>query len=636
MSFRRRSRVWKHILGSLLVMTMALVPSALAGGAAAQAATPKKAKTAKTMFPATGYFRVAKKHGHWFLVTPQGGPFYASAADSVSPVGDIDQTTGLCPYCQAVANDYPNVAAWGTTAIARLRSWGFNTLGSFSDYSLLGSQMPYTMQLNMGVSAPDLFASSFVTNANSVAATQTAPLANDPNLIGYFTDTEPPWEAPNAGNNSNIYPTILDAYLALPAGSPGLAVAQQYIGNPNGFLFAVATRYFQVTSAALHKYDPNHLNLGVKMEGQEIQPQVFQAAQPYVDVFSVEDYTLWPGLNQVVDKIWPSYVPIVPNLSEFEKYADKPLMIGEYTSLATGPATPNTYPGVYNVSPNQQARAAAYAGFIAPLYEDAPWMVGDLWFEYYDEPQGGRPGDNENDNFGLVNVNDQPYTNLTNEMALMHSVAPDRVLQTGPACDSWARGPSGVVCTAYMPKVSYPLQVVDVSLPSGSTGFGYDNGGIFAGGGKPGYSFSLSQGSLPMGLKLEPKSGVISGIPKVPGTFAFTVKVSDSEGSPPVTQTGSITIKNSTPVQIKTTKLKRASERVTYAWSLAGSGGAPPYTWSVTAGALPPGLSLEPVGAYAGAPTAPGMYSFTVTVTDASSPPETASHTFTLPVKAPR
>jgi len=41
-------------------------------------------------------------------------------------------------------------------------------------------------------------------------------------------------------------------------------------GDPNGFATALATRYFSVTSAALHLYDPHHLNLGVKAESNDI------------------------------------------------------------------------------------------------------------------------------------------------------------------------------------------------------------------------------------------------------------------------------------------------------------------------------------------------------------------------------
>ncbi len=627
------ARFPKHLIATLAVLATVIASLAVPSGAVANAATHKARSATKSMFAATGFFRVAKKHGRWFLVSPQGDPFYASAVDTVSPVGDIDQTTGQCPYCQAVANDYPNQNAWATTTLSRLRSWGVNSLGSFSDTSLLGSQMPYTVQLNMGVnSTPDLFASSFATSVNQIAATQLPSVANDPNVIGIFTDTEPSWTPPNADGASN-FGTLLDAYLSLPAGSPGLAVAQQYAGNPNGFLFAAATRYFQVTSAALKKYDPNHLNLGLKPEGQEIMPQMFEAAKPYVDVFSVEDYTYSFGLNEVIDSVWPQLVPITPNLDAFEKWADKPLMIGEYTALAAGPATPNTHPGIYNVSPDQQSRAAAYAQFIEPLYVDAPWMVGNLWFEYFDEPQGGRPGDNENDNFGLVNVEDQPYTALTNEMALMNSVAPDRVLQTGPVCDSWARVNGATNCTAYMPKVSYPLSIVDVSLPGGKFGNPYYfNSGIYAGGGKPPYKFSVSQGALPKGLKLNRKSGVIYGSPKAAGTFSFTVTVSDSQGAV-VSQAGTITVSYTTAASVATTTLKKAQVGVPYNRTISSTGGTPPDTWSQTGGVLPPGLSLASTGTISGVPTTAGTYSFTVRVADSSNPVETATKTLSVKVK---
>ena len=124
---------------------------------------------------------------------PQGEPFYASGIDTVAPDGSgTDQTTGQCPYCQTVAADFPNLGAWAPSTVSQLRSWGFNSLGGYSDDADLGSQMPYEVQLSMA-SGDDWFAPSFVTNADQVAATQVAPLANDPNVIGYFTDSELDW-----------------------------------------------------------------------------------------------------------------------------------------------------------------------------------------------------------------------------------------------------------------------------------------------------------------------------------------------------------------------------------------------------------------------------------------------------------
>ena len=282
---------------AMLVLTSG-TPIASAATGSSQTSTPTNASPSSTPpYAATGYFSVTKKGNGYTLVTPQGDPFYASGIDTVAPDGSgVDQTTGVCPYCQTVANDYPSTAAWGTSTIAQLRSWGFNSLGPYSDDSDLGSQMPYEVQLSMA-SGDDWFASSFVANADQVAQTQVAPLANDPNVIGYFTDSELDW-GPLLGTGAGTYESALQQYLQLPAGSPGLAVAQQYVGNPSGFLTALATRYFSVTTAAVHMYDTHHLILGVKAEGQEIEPNLIKAAAPYVNVFSIEDYVLLPAIAQ--------------------------------------------------------------------------------------------------------------------------------------------------------------------------------------------------------------------------------------------------------------------------------------------------------------------------------------------------
>lgn len=56
-----------------------------------------------------------------------------------------------------------------------------------------------------------------------------------------------------------------------------------------------------------------------------------------------------------------------------------------------------------------------------------------------------------------------------------------------------------------------------------------------------------------------------------------------------------------------------------YNATISASGGAVPYTFAVTTGALPPGLSLSSGGALTGTPTSNGSYDFTVTATDAGS-----------------
>jgi hypothetical protein len=608
-------------------------PGTRALGTRALGTRTARVKPAKTTpvttptFPATGFFHTGEANGHWYLVTPQGQPFYADGVSHVSIQGDVDQTNGTCPYCQAVSADYSSTAQWDSTQITRLRSWGFDSLGPFSDDSALGSQIPYTVQLDMA-SGDDWFAPSFVTNADAVAQADAAPLKNDPNLIGYFTDSELSWSPPDAYGLG----TELDNYLALPTGSPGLAVAQQYIGNPNGFLYALATRYFSVTAAALKAADPNHLNLGAKAEGQEIEPVVLEAAAPYVDVFSLEDYQLMNGFEQQITNIWPTYLPVQPNLADMEAYVNKPLLIGEYTELGADTPDANTDPGIYAVFPTQAARAQAYENFIAPLYEDAPWVVGDEWFEYIDEPAGGRVGNGENNNFGLLNVGDQPYAPMVAAMSAMHSIDPQAQVTTGATCDSWADSGSGVVCTATLPHVTYPVSVATTTLAGATQGTAYDQY-VFPGGGVSPYTWSVTGGALPKGLKLNKKTGEITGTPKTPGTSSFTATVVDAKGT---TASGaeSISVGPDTPASVKTTSIPKATEGKAYAKVLVATGGTPPYTWTVTGGALPAGLSLTTGGELLGTPIVSGTFSFTVTATDSTSPTTSGSRTFTLPVKA--
>ena len=186
-------------------------------------------------------------------------------------------------------------------------------------------------------------------------------------------------------------------------------------------------------------------------------------------------------------------------------------MIGEYTAITPSPTTPSTRPSVYADSPTQQARAQDFENQISPLYLNSPWLVGDDWFQYVDEPQNGRTGDGEDDNFGMVNVNDQPYPTMTAAMQFMHSqTAQNRLNPSGTACDSWAEGLTGVTCTATVPPnppyTSYPLTIVTRTLYQSRAGIPLTTGQVVAAGGAigtslthPNYHFSLSQGALPQG-----------------------------------------------------------------------------------------------------------------------------------------
>src|SRR5262249_50064121 len=127
--------------------------------------------------------------------------------------------------------------------------------------------------------------------------------------------------------------------------------------------------------------------------------------------------------------------------------------------------------------------------------------------------------------------------------------------------------------------------------------------------------------------------GVISGTPTGTGTSNFTVQVTDSE-SPSVSNTKalSITIASAT-LTITTASLSNGQQGVAYSQTLAATGGATPYTWSITVGTLPAGLAINAsTVVISGTPTAVGPSNFTVQVTDSESPTVSKAAAFSITV----
>ena len=126
----------------------------------------------------------------------------------------------------------------------------------------------------------------------------------------------------------------------------------------------------------------------------------------------------------------------------------------------------------------------------------------------------------------------------------------------------------------------------------------------------------MSTGALPAGLTLRP-GGALGGTPTTAGAFSFTIAAIDAAGT-----SGSRPYELAIappPITVLPATLPEPMVGVAYAHTLtATGGGGPPYTFAVTAGALPPGLVLSPEGALSGTPTTADPYAFTVTATDAT------------------
>ena len=180
------------------------------------------------------------------------------------------------------------------------------------------------------------------------------------------------------------------------------------------------------------------------------------------------------------------------------------------------------------------------------------------------------------------------------------------------------------------------VSITTTALPAGSEGITY-LAGVEATGGTPPYTWSLATGILPPGLTMPPASGVISGMPKSQGTFAFTVAAQDSSAAKQTqTQVLSIPVGAPGPLGITTTSLLDGTVNALYTATVAGVGGTPPYSWSITTGGLPSGLSLSSsTGAISGTPSSTGTATFTVAVADSSSPPETQSQALSMTIANP-
>ena len=179
----------------------------------------------------------------------------------------------------------------------------------------------------------------------------------------------------------------------------------------------------------------------------------------------------------------------------------------------------------------------------------------------------------------------------------------------------------------YTLTVIAPLAITTPALGSGQVGSSY-SATFFAANGTAPYSFVVSGGTLPGGLTLA-SSGALSGTPSTAGTSSFTVTATDFAGAH-ASATYSITIAASNPVTLTTPALGPGQVGNSYNATFYATNGTAPYTFNVTAGALPGGFTLASSGYLSGTPTAAGTFAFTVTATDAAGKIGSGNYSLTV------
>jgi len=170
---------------------------------------------------ATGFFRVEKMDGIWWLVDPEGNAFISKGVNHISFTADNAPSLGYSPYGRVTKEKYGDIQSWAVAALQRLKKWNFNTIGSWSNSETFDKGMPYTMILGLGEQAggswisghfPDVFSDNFRKSVEAQAEKLCSSQAEDPFLLGYFLDNELRWGADWRSSNS-----LFDDFLTMPA-----------------------------------------------------------------------------------------------------------------------------------------------------------------------------------------------------------------------------------------------------------------------------------------------------------------------------------------------------------------------------------------------------------------------------------
>jgi hypothetical protein len=379
---------------------------------------------------ATGFFRVEKVNDRWWLVDPEGCLFIHVGVATVNP--------GKSPAMrEALAAKFGDTAKWADATTQLLRTCGFNGAGAWSDAPLLRaapqpvaytliwnfmsafgktkaltSQQPgHTGYINdcIPVFDPD-FPAFCEKRAQALAATK-----DDPWLLGHFSDNEMPGRL-----------NLLDKFLSLdpkePGQAPGRKAAEDWLAKHKGagasareitdadrdvFRGHVFETYFEITTKAIRKVDPNHLCLGPRFHSNEkTSPSTFRAAGKYLEAIAVNYYGVW--------------TPNAETLAQWTEWSGRPVIITEWYTKGADTGMKNST-GAGWIVETQKDRGLFYQNYVLALVESKT-VVGWHWFKYMDNDPADLSTDpsNRDSNKGIVSIRYEPYAPLVDLMKALN------------------------------------------------------------------------------------------------------------------------------------------------------------------------------------------------------------------------
>jgi len=245
-----------------------------------------------------GFFTLGRRGERWLLVTPKGKSFFSLALNHIDGAS-LRHLENAEIWHKRYGNSQER---WLKKAVApHLKAWGFNSIGwvqevvtrcltnhrhsrnfTFEEYQWPG--MPYCHMLPFAdfhqweaeTRHPDFFSPGFAQWCDYVARAHCVRMANDPKLIGYFYIDCPTWVHTRPMNEWK---------------GPLFDPAKLETESGRRQLFTLARQYYKVTHDAIRRYDKHHLILGDRYEANAPLPlAVVEAAKPYVDVLSFQDF----------------------------------------------------------------------------------------------------------------------------------------------------------------------------------------------------------------------------------------------------------------------------------------------------------------------------------------------------------
>ncbi len=414
---------------------------------------------------ATGWFRTEKVDDKWWMVDPDGYPFWSAGIVCAltnygltgtqgrehyfkdlpkenEPMGNFYREGGWSShgyYSDKVpfkaynfyeANLYRKYgedwkAKFHERMHARFDSWGMNTFGNVSDMEAAAQQKtPYTGTVWINGTPKiegsdgfwgkfhDVFDPGFRQAVRQSMDGQRAG-AGDPWCMGFFVDNEMSW-----GDLGSLSIGALKS----PASQPA---KQELIRD-------LKKKYGDIAKLNA-SWKTEHASWDALSESTT--PPDYQAAKADMDAFYVKiGETYFRTMKEELDRIAPNQLYLgcrfawanndetvsaaakYCDIVSFNKYeysienvhlpegVDAPIMIGEFHFGALDRGSSHT--GVKNAD-SQTDRGEKYQAYIESGLRN-PQIVGAHWFQYTDQMMTGRE-DGENYNVGLVDMADVPY-----------------------------------------------------------------------------------------------------------------------------------------------------------------------------------------------------------------------------------